>query len=149
MSEASRDLLVCAAALLEQGRTVDRLSRPLTAGALIGILVYPAISTQPPLMPIGFAVLVALAGLAEAYFAIRVGFDAALFRQLGSGPEEPDFSGTDAVLTRMGLVSAQKAGRTADARVAGAKRLFRFQILSVTLQVLIVLAGTGLVLMWR
>jgi hypothetical protein len=38
MTEPTRNLLGCAAALLDQGRTVDRLSRPLTTAALIGIL---------------------------------------------------------------------------------------------------------------
>lgn len=79
----TRTLLACAAALLDQGRTVDRLSRPITAAALIGILVYPAAIGQPPVALAAFAILMAMAGFAESYFAIRVGFDAALFHQIG------------------------------------------------------------------
>jgi hypothetical protein len=37
MSEPTRELLQCAAALLDQGRKVDRLSCPLTAAALIAV----------------------------------------------------------------------------------------------------------------
>jgi hypothetical protein len=149
MTEPTRNLLFCAAALLDQGRSVDRLSRPLTAAALIGILAYPAISGRAPWVLIGSAILVALAGLAEAYFAIRVGFDAALFHQLASAPETPDFSRTDAALTRLGLLPAAKLSRPAEARVAGARRLFIFQILALTAQVLFVLVGACMALTWR
>jgi len=144
MSEATRDLLLCAAAFLDQGRTIDRLSRPLTAAALIVILIGPAITTQPPWMLIWSAVLVMLAGLAETYLAIRVGFDAALFRQVANASEAPDFAGTDAALTQLGLLPITKHGRPAGARVAGARRLFGVQILFLVAQVLSVLAGT-----WR
>jgi hypothetical protein len=149
MSESTRPLLFCAAALLDQGRTLDRVSRPLTAAALIGLLIYPAIAGRPPWALVGSAILVALAGLAEAYFAIRVGFDAALFHQLASAPEPPDFAGTDAALMRLGLLPAAKRGRPAEARVAGTRRLLGFQILAVVAQVLSVLAGAGLALTWR
>jgi hypothetical protein len=146
MTEPSRDLLFCAAAILDQGRTIDRLSRPLTAAALIGILVYPTIIGPASRVPIGFALLVALAGLAEAYFAIRVGFDAALFHQLAGAPEAPDFARTDAALTRLGLLPAAKPGRPAEARIAGAKRLFRFQSSALVAQVLSVLVGACIAL---
>jgi len=144
MTEPARTLLLCAAALLDQGRTVDRLSRPLTAAALIGILAYPAVTTRPPWMLIGFAMLVALAGFTEAYFAIRVGFDAALFHQLAIAPEAPDFAGIDAALSHLGLLPAAKLGRPAETRVAGARRLFGFQILALIAQLLSVLAGACL-----
>lgn len=148
MTEPTRNLLFCAAALLDQGRTVDRLSRPLTAAALIGILAYPAIIGPAPWVPAGFALLVALAGLVEGYFAIRVGFDAALFHQLATGPEAPDFAGTDAALTRLGLLPATNLSRPAEARVAGAKRLFGLQILALVAQVLSVLVGACIALTW-
>ena len=124
-------LLFCAAALLDQGRTVDRLSRPLTAAALIGILVYPAID-RPAAVDAGRIRHRWLRSPASRrlYFAIRVGFDAALFHQLASAPEAPDFAGTDAALARLGLLPAATRGRPAEARVAGAKRLFGFQVLA-------------------
>jgi hypothetical protein len=149
MNEATRELLRCAAALLDQGRTADRLSRPVTAAALVGILIGPAMTIAPPLMLVGFAMLVAVAGLAEAYFAIRVGFDAALFHQRASAPEAPDFAATDAALTRLGLLAATTLGRPAEARVAGARRLFRFQILALAAQVVTVFAGSCFALLWR
>jgi hypothetical protein len=149
MSEPARELLLCASAYLDQAGTVDRLSRLLTAAALIGILFVPAIAAEPRWMLVGFATLVALAGLVEAYFAIRVGFDAALFRQLAHAPEATDFAGTDAALTGLGLLPAARHGRPAAARVAGARRLFRFQILALVAQVAWVFVGAWLLRTWR
>ena len=148
MTEPTRDLFFCVAALLDQGRTINRLSRSLTAAALIGILVYPSIMGRPWML-VGFAMLVALAGLAEVYYAIRIGFDAALFHQLASAPESPDFARTDAALSRLGLLPATAIGRPAEARMRGAKRLFGLQILALVTQVLAVLAGACIAWTWR
>jgi hypothetical protein len=144
MSEPTRELLLCAAAFLDQGRTIDRLSRLLTAGALVAILIGPVIATRSPSTLIGSAALATLAGLAETYFAMRVGFDAALFNQVANPPAAPDFVATDAALTQLGLVSVTKHSRPAGARIAGARRLFRLQILFLVAQVLSVLVGA-----WR
>jgi hypothetical protein len=144
----TRTLLAGAAALLDQGRKVDRLSRPMTAAALIGILAYPAVIGQPPLALAASAILVALTGVAEVYFAIRVGFDAALFHWLSSAPEPVDVGDMDQALTELGLLPAAKSRRPADARIAGARRLMRFQILAVLVQ-LFAIAGGAVALMWR
>ena len=147
--EPTRELLRCAAAFLDRGHTVDRLSRPLTAAALIGIVIYPAMTTKPQWILVGVVVVVAVAGLSEAYLAIRVGFDAALFHQLASMPAASDFAGTDAALTRLGLLPAAKLDRPAGPRVGGARRLFGFQIVALVLQILSALIGGCLVLIWR
>jgi len=149
MTEPTRRLLFCAAALLDRGRSVDRLSRPLTAAALIGVMVYPAIVERTPWMQVGVAMLVAVAGLVQLYFAIRVAFDSALFLELANAPEAPDFAGTDAALARLGLLPAMKPGRPAEARVAGARRLLGFQVLALVAQMLSVLAGACIALVWR
>ena len=144
MSEPTRELLLCAAAFLDQGRTIDRLSRLLTAAALVAILIGPVIATPPPWGLIGSAALVTLAGFAETYFAMRVGFDAALFNQAANPSAAPDFAGTDAALTQLGLLPTTKHSRPVGARIAGARRLMRLQILFLLAQVLSVLAGA-----WR
>lgn len=149
MSDSTRELLSCAAALLDQGRTIDRLSRLLTSAALVGMLIGPAITTQPPWILLGFSMPVALAGLAETYFAIRVGFDAALFHQQAGAPEARDFATIDAALTQLGLLPATKLGRPIEARVAGARRLFRCQLVALVAQVLSVLVGAYAALAWR
>jgi hypothetical protein len=147
MTDPTRHLLFCTALLLGQGRTLDRLSRPITAAALIALLIYPAIIGPVRWAVVGPVVAVAIAGLAETCCAIRVQFDAELFSRLASASEGPDFTATDAALMQLGLLPSAKPGRPADARVAGAKRLFRFQILAVAAQVVCVLIGacTGLV----
>lgn len=144
MSEPTRDLLLCAAALLDQGRIVDRLSRLLTAAALAAILIGSAMATRPPWILIGSAALVTLTGLVETYLAIRVGFDAALFNHVANAPEAPDFASVDAALAQLGLLPTTTHGRPAGVRIAGARRLFRLQTLFLAAQVLSVLAGT-----WR
>ena len=144
MSDPTRELLLCAAAFLDQGRIVDRLSRLLTVAALVAILIGPAIATRPPWILIGSAALVTLAGLAETYFAIRVGFDAALFNHAANAPEAPNFAGIDAALAQLGLLPDSKQRRPAGVRIAGARRLFGVQIALLVAQVLSILAGA-----WR
>jgi hypothetical protein len=144
MTEPSRDLLRCAGTLLDQGRVVDRLSRALTAATLILLLVYSGAVGRPSWAQVAVATLIALAGLGQVYFAMRVGFDAALFQQLAGGCEEPDFAGTDAALTRLGLLPATKVGRPIEARVAGARRLLRLQAMGLAAQVACVLLGACL-----
>jgi hypothetical protein len=95
------------------------------------------------------AAIVVLADAVEAYFSIRVGFDAALFHQLTNAGEGSDFAAMDPALTRLRLLPAAESGRSAAARVAGAKRLFGFQILALATQVLSVLIGAVISLSWR
>jgi hypothetical protein len=137
-------LLASAAALLDQGRGVDRLSRAVTAAALIILLVLPFAARPSWHLAAGIA-LVALAGLIEAYLAIRVGFDAALFRQIASGPTV-DFAAMDAALNRLGLLPARKLGRPAQPRIAGARRLLALQVSAFAVQVLLAFGCTGLAL---
>jgi hypothetical protein len=140
VSNASRDLLFVTAALLEQGQAVNRLSCGLTAAAIAVLAILPALTPQTQWTSIGFAAAAAAAGLAQTWFAIRVGFDAALFHRLAS---TGDAAAIDAALTGLGLMPAGKAGRPAPVRIAGARRLFRLQIAALALQVLCLLAGAG------
>jgi hypothetical protein len=80
-----RYLLAAAAGLLDQGEVIDRLSRPLTIAALIGLAAGLGVELGA-LLTAGL-LLVALAGLMETYLALRTGFDAALFHRL-AGDEE-------------------------------------------------------------
>ena len=84
---------------------------------------------------------VATAGIGEIYLAIRVDFDAALFRRLSDGEDRSAADGLDAALTHLGLLPAHKQGRPVEERVAGARRLFRWQMIAVGAQVLTVLAA--------
>ena len=146
MNVASRSLLWCAVAFLEQGRIIDRLSRALTASAIVSILIALAIAAHPPRVLVGVASVAAFAGFAEMYFAVRVGFDASLFRRVADAEGLLDFAATDAALEAIGLMAPAKCGRPAEARIAGARRLFRFQVLALAAQVLSLLIGATIVL---
>ena len=143
MSAPAQEILRCTAALLDQGGTVDRLSRPLTIAAVIGLLIAPAIDAELVRRSVTLAIAVAVAGLAETYFAVRVSFDAALFHHLAgsAAPGEAPFTAADAALTQLGLLPAAKVGRSAEARAAGAKQLLRWQILACAIQVASGLGG--------
>ena len=143
MTEASRDVLFVTAALLDQGRTVDRLSCGLTAAAIAVLAILPALTPHFQWLSIGFAAAAVAAGLAQTWFAIRVGFDAALFQRLASSG---DFAAIDAALTGLGLMPASKSGRPAAWRVAGARRLFRLQVLALAVQILCLLTVAGVAL---
>src|SRR5215471_4747716 len=76
-----RSLLDAIVALLDQGAGIDRLSCLLTVTALAGLVAISVTGPSPPMLVLMLA-LSALAGLVETYLAMRVGFDAALFRKL-------------------------------------------------------------------
>jgi hypothetical protein len=137
-----RYLLAAAAGLLDQGEVIDRLSRPLTIAALIGLVAGLGVELGA-LLTAGL-LLVALAGLMETYLALRTGFDAALFHRL-AGDEEGalDLGQLDAALLKLGLLS--KAGREIEPRVLGARRLLTLQGVALALQVAVVVFGTALV----
>ena len=146
MNAASRSLLWCAVAFLEQGRVIDRLSRAVTASAIVSILIALAVAAHPPRVLVGVASVAAFAGFAEMYFAVRVGFDASLFRRVAEAAGPPEFAATDAALEGMGLMAPAKCGRPVEARIAGACRLFRLQVLALAAQVLSLLIGASIVL---
>jgi hypothetical protein len=137
-----RPLLTVTAALLTQGRTLDGLSRLLTAGALFGLLAHAVVNDADPVLVTVALLVAALAGFAQTYYAVRVGFDAALFRQLGDTAIE--LSALDSALQRLGLLPVDKAGRPLDARIAGARALFRSQVAMLGVQIAAVL-GAALV----
>ncbi len=145
-AETSPHHLTAAAAadLLEQGAILDRLSRPLTIAALLGLIVGLGVELGA-LLTAGL-LLVALAGLGETYLALRVGFDAALFRRLAEGGTNGagDLGKLDAALLELGLLSENKAGRAIEQRAQGARRLLTLQGAAVVLQVAVVLLATAL-----
>src|SRR5262249_55056396 len=138
---AETDLAAVTADLLAQGGRVDALSRLLTAAALLGLLLLPAITRQRVFLPFIALVPVVLIGLAEAYLAVRVGFDAALFRRLADPTH--DFNGMrlDAALWRLRLMPVAKTGRAIEVRIAGARRLLGWQGLMLGAQALLIVAA--------
>jgi hypothetical protein len=136
-----RSVAATFAALLDQGRIIDATSRGLTVAAALALMLLPALASRPPTLPMTILSVVMLAGIAEIYLAVRVGFDAALFRQLAADPGGPDLAALDGALVRLELLPPIKAGRPLPARLAAAQRLLRRQAVLVIVQACLVLAG--------
>jgi hypothetical protein len=134
---ADHATLEAASALLGQGRIIDRLSRLLTVAALSLLVGGGALAILSPALATTLTLAV-LAGIVQTYFAIRVGFDAALFDRLR---QTMDLAALDAALVQLGLLPAAKAGRPLDQRVAGAQRLFFRQGVALAIQVAILLCA--------
>jgi hypothetical protein len=139
-----RDLAAVAALLLNQGVRVDAFSRLVTVGALFTLLLLPIAIGPPNIFVVVVLGPVTLVGLGEAYLAVRVGFDAALFRRLANDEAGFDLDRLDASLLRLQLIPAGKTGRTIDQRIAGARRLLQWQGLLLALQAALMLGGAGL-----
>ena len=138
MSESARELSFVASALLDQGRKVDRLSCGVTTAAIAVIAIVPPLTLRPQWTLIAFAVAAVMCGLAETYLAIRVGFDALLFHRVA---HTGDLVPLDAALGQLRLLPAEKSGRAVEMRIAGARRLFRFQVLALAAQLACLLLG--------
>jgi len=139
-----RDLAAAAAALLDQGQRADHLSRLITAASALVLLLLPSVLGPSSVLLTTILALVVLLGLAELYFAIRVGFDAALFHRWGAVPEGFDCARLDRVLLRLGLMPEARTGRPIVERIAGARRLLAWQGVTLAAQVLLVLVGAAL-----
>ena len=139
MAEAQENpavIAAIAASYLRQGRVLDKISRGLT---LIGcVAVIAGAYASAPLPITGLAILTVLLGLAQAYFALRAGFDAEIFNHLARG----SFSATtfDGSMKRLRLIAADRAARPMSDRARGAMGLVRRQATAVALQVLSILA---------
>ena len=140
--QAHHAMLEVITALLQQGRIIDRWSRLLTVAALILLLV--TIMMGAPKIVLA---LVVLAGIAEIYFAVRVGFDAALFERLRE-PAAMDLAALDAALVQLGLLPASRSGRPLDERIAGARRLFYKQGAALAIQLAILLCAAAAALVF-
>jgi len=136
-----RDVAAAAADLLDQGAIIDRLSRPITIAALIGLMV--GLGLELGALLIAGLLLVTLAGLAETYLALRTAFDAALFRRLSMGNEGQDLGKLDAALVELGLIAESKSERAIDERALSARRLLVLQGSALALQVAVVLLATA------
>ena len=141
---AEQDLAAAAAALLDQGQRADRLSRPITAASALVLLLLPAFLEPPPVLLTTSLALIVLLGLVELYLAIRVRFDAALFRRLAAAPDGFDCARLDRALSRLGLMPEARTGRPIIERVAGARRLLMWQGVTLAAQLLLILVGAAL-----
>lgn len=149
MTVPTARMLATAAALLDQGRSVDRLSGFLTVAALGGAIAGALLTTPRPVLLVTLC-LSAVAGLAETYLAIRVGFDAALLRGLVVEAQSgtPNLRALDDALARLGLVANHKGERQLEDRLRGAQRLFYRQLAATAVQAALIALGVLASIRW-
>ncbi|AVK06137.1 hypothetical protein ABZR71_04650 [Pseudomonas paraeruginosa] len=133
--------LALVAALLRRGRELDRLSAALTLLA-IGLGLYQSLQGSgwryfAPLM-----LVVAMLGLWQKYWALRVALDAELFERFSRAGAalEAQTRELDQALAGLGLARVDAAGRSWKQRSEGALRLLRWQAVACAVQFLLALA---------
>lgn len=128
---------IVGAALARQGRVTARASLALGIAAIgLGVVL---VRVDPHRATSMIAALTALQVALLAYgllFAIRTAFDADLLAALAL---RPDVEGFDRAMTDLSLMPGAKAGRPMAARIAGVKRLMRWQSVGVGLQLMALL----------
>jgi hypothetical protein len=130
-----------AADLLAHGAIVHRLSAMLTVA---GVVAVPAMAlVRPDGIAMALAALAVLAGIAELWFALRVGFDARAFARLARDAAAGGLGidAFDAAMGALGLMPAGKAGRPLAARVRGAMRLLGRQVALLLAQTALLVAS--------
>ncbi|NWL22364.1 hypothetical protein [Pseudomonas umsongensis] len=126
--------------LLRRGDSLDRLSSGFTLlGALLGLSQY--VISGPGLWGLVCSGGLLVLGLWQKYWALRVAFDADLFRHLANPVEDlpQRTQALDQALTALGLQPAERGGRPWNERIAGALKLLRRQALLVAAQLLLTL----------
>ncbi|MEA9772438.1 hypothetical protein VDF71_14305 [Xanthomonas campestris pv. raphani] len=129
-------------ALLRQGAAIDRCSVLLLSAAVLLL----GITDAPRVVQIAYA-LSALAGLAQRYWAFRVGLDAdlldAVLGQLKRGHADDTQAAQqlDQALQDIGLLRHAPPVRDWAARWCGMRGLLRTQLLCAALQVLALAIG--------
>lgn len=139
MSEANPPAATYAllAALLDAGRAIHFLSLAVTIVSLAGLGLSSALS-----LGLASACLLAVAvviGAFETYLAVRVGFDAAIFRLVAAG--EAGWDEVDRGLAGLNLAASPAFPRSPASRIKGALRLLRRQGLTTASQALLALAA--------
>lgn len=127
------------AALLRQARIPAVISTLLAATALALLVLAPH---DLPVAAVALASL--LAGLGQAWFGARIGFDRALLQGLLEAHPDAAPAPIDAALHALGLRPAVQGTRDWPARWRGMRRLLRGQGVCVLLQAVAVLAGLAL-----
>ncbi|MET0351301.1 MAG: hypothetical protein ABW067_16025 [Rhizobacter sp.] len=131
LSPADRAACAVCADWLATSTTVGLVAWFAVAAALAGLATGGAPHPVLLLVPLAFV---------ERYLAVRVALDARLFDRLATGTLA-SLDDLDAGLRQTLSVPAAKAGRPLDARIAGARRLYRWQtVATVLIVVLAILA---------
>jgi hypothetical protein len=135
--------------LLLRGRSLDNLSSALTVLALGFALAAPLLISPFSVLATALLLAVAVLGLMQKYWALRVALDADLFALLAKEPSRltPSTQALDQALVSLGLLPTPPRARSTSERSRGALRLLRAQALLLTSQVLLT-TGAALNLTW-
>jgi hypothetical protein len=133
-----------AADFLDQGQPINRLSIAVTVIALAALLL-PVFPASPAMIPIALAV--AVVGFVELFVAMRVAFDAALFRRLAGDASDDrlDVGASDQALMALRLLPFGKASPSIFKRLSTAKRFLFAQSAALCVQAALAVAGSALV----
>ncbi|WP_411852366.1 hypothetical protein ACLB90_07690 [Stenotrophomonas sp. LGBM10] len=123
-------------AVLRQARLAAVISTLLAAAALL-----LASLAQPGLLAMLLALASLLAAGVQAYYAARVGFDAALLEAMQACHPDAAPGVIDDVLQKLGLREASATSRGWQARWQGMRRLMRWQLFAVGAQAVLLLAA--------
>ena|SRR5690606_27247438 len=126
------------AALLRQGRLLDRFSSTLAVCGLLLGLAQALLGSFSLTVALACPALFGL-GLLQKYWAVRVALDSELFERLAS--HELALETLDNSLLAQGLLRPENAGRSMCERGRGALNLLRWQVALLALQALVGLAA--------
>ena len=127
--------------LLSQFRIAHWFSCGLTAATALALLVNHTMYHLGGYW-LSSAVLIVILGVYETVLAVRVGFDAALLRQLTERPySDKRLVELDHALLQLKLLPAHKAGRALETRLSGCLTLFKQQVGVCGLQVVCLLSA--------
>lgn len=131
-------------ALIDQHKKIHVLSALITISASI-LLLYLAVTGLLTLFWFVVLSAISVTGVLELVYAVRIGFDTALLRNLvkHAGDIDSGLVVLDKALVKLHLVSPDRTGRTLDARLSGCIRLFGIQAGLCVLQVIVILSSAG------
>jgi len=139
--------MLSVAALLEQHSKIHLLSVATTAAAIVMLLASALLSPSPSFLWLLAATSVIATGLAETWFAVRVGFDRRLLQSIAADPEQ--LQRWDQALLALKLLPESKAGRDPDERLRGCIRLLKRQAELLIVQLAIAIIGVVTLQLYR
>lgn len=139
--------MLSVAALLEQHTKIHLLSVATTASAVTILLAPLLFSASPTSLWLLTAIAVIATGLAETWFALRVGFDRRLLQSIAADPEK--LQHWDRALVGLKLLPESKAGREPDERLRGCIRLLKRQAELLVAQLAIATIGVVALQLYR
>lgn len=134
--------IVTLCSLLSLSKQINIFSGLLTISALVIGFIYLAINDSNLISLICFFVFIL--GLISQYYALRTNFDIKLFEYLTPYIHEPSIvlKELDHALVKLGLIKSDfSKSRTMYEREKGTLRLFKIQIVTVMIQLLLLIGG--------